>query len=206
MDMPMRSFGKPAADHLGLVRAGIVHNDVGIEIIRHRSLDLVEEPAELNGAVPGEAAADDGAELHIQRGEEGCGAAAGVVMGVSLDLSGAHRQQRLGAVERLHLRLLINAQDDGTIRRRKIQADDIANLFHKQWIGGQLEGLGPMRLQTKGAPDAMDRRRRLAAHRRHRAQAPVGRPFGSRFQRAPDGLCNRLVADLTWRSQARFIE
>ena len=35
MDMPMRSFGKPAADHLGLVRAGIVHNDVGIEIIRH---------------------------------------------------------------------------------------------------------------------------------------------------------------------------
>jgi hypothetical protein len=41
-------------------------------------------------------------------------------VGVSLDLSGAHRQQRLGAVERLHLRLLINAQDDGTIRRRKI--------------------------------------------------------------------------------------
>src|SRR6202048_4174791 len=98
MDMPARPLGKPVADQLGLVGAGIVHDEVDLEIIRHRSLNLVEETAELNGSVPGEAAADDGAELDVQCGEEGCGAAAGVVMGVSLDLSGAHRQQRLGAV------------------------------------------------------------------------------------------------------------
>src|SRR5262245_55534001 len=89
----------------GLVGAGIVHNDVDTEIARHRSLDLVEEPAELNGSVPTKAAADNRAELHFQRGEEGCGASAGVVVGVPLDLSGAHRQQGLGAVERLHLGL-----------------------------------------------------------------------------------------------------
>jgi hypothetical protein len=57
---------------------------------------------------------------------------AGVVVGATFDLSGAHRQQRLGAVERLDLQFLVDTQHHRAFGRRQMKADDIAHLLDEQ--------------------------------------------------------------------------
>ena len=70
MHVPARALGEPIADQFGFVCAVVVHDDVNLEVGRHIALDLVEELAELAGAVAGHALADDGAGLHIERGKQ----------------------------------------------------------------------------------------------------------------------------------------
>jgi hypothetical protein len=53
----------------------------------------------------------------------------------------------------LNLALFIDAQDQRMLRRRQIEADDIAHLLDKQRIGRELEGLGAMRLEVESLPD-----------------------------------------------------
>lgn len=48
------------------------------------------------------------------------------------------------------------SQDERFGRRRKVKADDVADLLDEERVGRQLERLGAMRLQRKGAPDAMN--------------------------------------------------
>jgi hypothetical protein len=49
----------------------------------------------------------------------------------------------------LNLALLVGAQNQHAFGRRQIQPHDIAQLLDKQRIGGELEGLGAMRLEVK---------------------------------------------------------
>jgi hypothetical protein len=51
-----------------------------------------------------------------------------VVMGPSLGLPRPHRQQRLGTIQRLDLRFLIDAEHQRAIRRVEVKADDVADL------------------------------------------------------------------------------
>ncbi len=83
---------------------------------------------------------------HIQSGKQRCGAVSLVVVGDALRVAQAQRQQRLTALQSLHLALLVNAQDDGMVGRVEIQAHNIAHLIHEERISGQLEILGPVRL------------------------------------------------------------
>ena len=78
------------------------------------------------------------------------------------------------AVERLDLALLVDAQDDGALRRRHVEPDDVAHLGDEVGIGGELEGLQPVRLQAEGPPDALHRRGRQAARLGHAARTPMG--------------------------------
>ena len=103
MDVPARALGQPVADRLGLVGGVVVHDQMDIEVGRHAGLDLVEELPELAGAVLRVATADHRAGGDVQRREERGGAVPGVVVGAPLRLARPHRQQRLGAVERLDL-------------------------------------------------------------------------------------------------------
>ena len=128
-----------------------------------------------------------------------------VVVGAPLGLAGPHRQQRLGAVQRLDLALLVDAQHHRAIRRIEIEPDDVAHLLHEQRIGRELEGLDAMRLQPEGLPDAMDGRGRMADRRRHGAQAPVRGARRPRLQRPPDGVGDRVVADPARRARPRLV-
>ena len=110
VDVPAGALGEPVADEPGLVAAGIVDDEMDVEIGRHVALDGVEEAAELPGAMAGEALADDLADLHVERGEQRERAMPLVVVGAALGLAGPHRQERLGAVERLDLALLVDAR------------------------------------------------------------------------------------------------
>ncbi len=128
-----------------------------------------------------------------------------VVVAAALGLAGAHRQQRLGSVERLDLALLVDTQHEGAVGRRHVEPDDVANLVHEQRVGRELEALGAMRLQAEGLPNPMDRRRRIAGRSGHAAQRPMRRVGRRLLQRPADRLGNRLVADPPWRARARLV-
>ena len=51
-----------------------------------------------------------------------------VVMAAPLDLTRPHRQQRLGAVERLDLGLFIHAEHQGAVGRVEVEPDNVADL------------------------------------------------------------------------------
>ena len=78
--------------------------------------------------------------LDIKRREQVDGPVARVIRSAAPGLTGAHRQQWLTAIERLNLRLLINAQDQRLVRRIQLQTDDIA---HLSMNSGSLESLKP---------------------------------------------------------------
>ena len=73
-------------------------------------------------------------------------------MCAALHLAGPHRQERLGAIQRLDLWLFIDAEDRRVLRRTHIQPHDVADFLHEQRVGRALERLAPMRLQAEGAP------------------------------------------------------
>jgi hypothetical protein len=64
-------------------------------------------------------------------------------------------QARLGAVERLDLRFLIDAEYDGMGRRIDVEADDLPELGHELGIARQLELAYPVRLKAVRPPDAL---------------------------------------------------
>src|SRR6516162_9520541 len=127
-------------------------------------------------------------------------------MAAPLDLTRPHRQQRLGAVERLDLGLFIHAEHQGTVGRVEVEPDNVADLVDKQRIGGELEGLDAMRLQAEGAPDAADARGRDAAVTRHAACAPVRGSARPALQRLHDDALDLGVIDLARHAGARLIE
>ena len=120
----------------------VVEHQVDVEIGRHGRFDR---------AVALVAAADDPAGGDVQGGKQGSRAVARVMMAAPLDLSPLdlspldlswpHRQQRVRAVERLDLRLLIDAQHQRMVGRVELEADDVAHpcsgqgqaLVDEQW-------------------------------------------------------------------------
>ena len=152
-----------------------------------------------------ETLADDLSDLHVERGEQRQRAVPLVVMRAALRLAGSHGQERLGAVQRLDLALLVDAQHHGAIGRIEIESDDVAHLLHEQRVGRELEALDPVRLQPEGPPDAMDGRGRVADRRGHGAQAPVRGARGPRLKRPPDRVGDHVIADPARRARARLV-
>src|SRR6266700_4236088 len=111
----LRARSVSSANKLGLVRAVVVHDDMNVEIGGHVALDLVKELAELRRAVPRHAFSDNGSGLYVECREQRCRSVPLVVVRAPLDLTGLHRQQRLRAVERLHLGFLVDTQHNGTL-------------------------------------------------------------------------------------------
>ena len=90
-------------------------------------------------AVPFPALPEHPSSGDVQRGEQRRRAVPDVVVGVAFGLAEAHRQRRLGAIERLNLRLLVHAQDHRVVGRVEVQPDDVAHLLDEERVGGQLE-------------------------------------------------------------------
>src|SRR5208282_3866670 len=116
-------------------------------------LDLIEELAKLSSAVARHAFADDRPCLDVERGKQSDRAVALIVVGSPLSLTGAHRQQWLCAIKCLDLTLFVDAEHQSTLRRIKVEPDDVAHLLNELRIGRKLEGLAAMRLQRECVPD-----------------------------------------------------
>src|SRR3984893_13947734 len=101
MHMPARPFGEPCADQRCLVGGVIVHDKMDVELAWHCGLDLIQELAELGGAMATVALADNLAGGEVEGSEQRGRSMADIVMAAPRRLAGAHRQHRLAAVERL---------------------------------------------------------------------------------------------------------
>ena len=205
VNMPARTPGEPVADRLRLVGRVVVHDDVDLEVGRHVGLDVIQELAELRAAVAPVALSDDLACGDVKGCEQRGGALALVVMGAPLDLAGPQRQQGLGAIQGLNLRLLVHAENHGVLRRVHVQPDDVARLVHEVRVCRELEGLAPVRLKGKGSPDAIDRRRRIPRRLRHRARAPLGRVTRLLLKRLAHHLGHSVVIDAPGTAGARLV-
>jgi transposase len=159
---------------VGVLVGGVVVDD-GVNRLtgRHRGLDLVEEADKLLMPVALHVAADHRAVQHVQRGEQGGGAVADVVVGHRPGSALLHRQAWLGAVERLDLALFVDRQHDGMGGGIDVEAHDIAEFLGKLRVVGELERLHPVRRQAVGLPDALNADGADAGRLGHRADAPV---------------------------------
>jgi hypothetical protein len=99
----------------------------------------------------------DAAGGHLQGREQRGGAVAQVVMGAPLDPARRHRPDRLGALQRLDLGLLVHTPHDGVRRWVQVQPDHVADLGLQLRIGGELERLGLPWLEVVLGPDPGDR-------------------------------------------------
>src|SRR6516165_9442201 len=88
--------------------------------------------------------------------------------------------------------LLIDAEDERSAGRGKVETDDIAYLVDEQRIIRQLERLAAVRLQ--------------AERRRHPADRPVRRVGRGRAQRPLDHGSNLIVVDSSRSAGASFVE
>ena len=111
-------------------------------IIEHRmdrlpgqdlALDGIDKTDELEMPVAPHAAPDDRSVEHAERGEQGGGAVALVVVCHGLAAPGLDRQSGLGAVERPDLALLVKREHRGMRRRIEIEADDLGELRTRSW-------------------------------------------------------------------------
>ena len=103
---------------------------------------MLEETEELLVAVPVLAEPGHLPGGDLQGGEQGGGAMADVVVAALLVVARLHRKHFLGAVQRLDLGLLIDAQHDRVGRRVQIQAYNIGDLGLQFRVGGERERVG----------------------------------------------------------------
>ena len=81
--------------------AVIVKNQMQLRSDRHCRINGFQEAAKLNCTMAPMKLANHTPGLDVQRGEQIDGAVALVIRGAAFGLAGAHRQQRLAAIERL---------------------------------------------------------------------------------------------------------
>jgi len=128
-----------------------------------------------------------------------------VVMRPALDLVGLRRQERLASVQRLNLRLLIDAKEHGAVGRMELQPQDVADFLDHQRVIRVLKGFTENRLQSKRSPDLLDRRAAQPSRLGHAVATPVGRASRRLFQDPHDHLHDLIIANPARRSWTRLV-
>ena len=111
-----------------------------------------------------------------------------VIVGHGLAAPGLQGLPRLGAVEGLDLRFLVDRQHRRMGGRIDIEPDNVGRASRQSRVAGALEGAQPVRLQPVRPPDALHRAQRDADRLGHGAAGPVRglvRRFGARQRHHP---------------------
>ncbi len=106
-----------------------------------------------------------------------------------------HRQARLGAIQRLNLRFLIERQHNRVVGRVQVEAHDVDQLVLEVRVVGDLEGLDQVGLQPPGLPLPLDGGPRQPAVLRHRAVRPMGSVGWGRGPGVIDHLVDLVLGD-----------
>jgi len=138
------------------VRAIIIHDQMEIEFGRSFAVDSLKESQELLVPMAGHAVADHLAVEHAQSGKQGGRSMAGVIMSHRSAAAFLQGQTGLGSVKGLNLAFLVQAQNQGLVRRIQIQPHDIAQLLHKTFVPAEFKGADQMGLQVVPLPDSSD--------------------------------------------------
>ena len=144
---------QPSFDLGMFVRSVVVENHMDSQPLGGFSVDLPKEMPELYVAVSRKTGADDLAFQHVQRREQTGGSVALVVVGHRPAASFFHRQPRLRPIQRLHLRLLIHAQDHCLVRRVQVHPHHVRQLLDKALVLRELESFHAVRLQSVRVPN-----------------------------------------------------
>lgn len=206
VQMEARPLQQPLADQGRFMRAIVVEDQMHVQLCGDRRLNRVEELPELSRPMPLMELPNDAAGFDFQGGEERGRAMAMVVMGPTLNLSRAHRQQGARAVQGLNLGFLIHAQDQRFVGGMQVEPHNITHLLNKQRVGRQLERLGAVRLQAEGPPDALHRTPAHPARLRHSAGAPMRRVGGRRLQSLGDNPFHGRIRHRAWGTGAGLIQ
>ena len=105
-----------------------------IEPFGDLSIDFFEEVQEFGRPVTLVAFADDEPRGDIKCGKQRGRTMPRVAVRATFRYARHHRQDRLLAIECLNLTLLIDAEDNGPVRRGQVKPDDIAHLVDEQRI------------------------------------------------------------------------
>jgi len=140
-----------------LVGGIVVENDMDDLASRHLRLDGVKKADEFLVAVSLHALPEDFTFEHVEGGEQRCGAVALIIMHHGSAPARLQRQTRLGAVECLDLRLLIDRKHDGMGGRIDVEPNDILQLGHKLRVTREFETSDPVRLKLVHLPDPSNR-------------------------------------------------
>ena len=111
---------EPALHSGMLVSAVIVHHHMQLDLAGKRLIQPLEKLQKLLMTVVRIALADDLAGGHFQRGKEGRGAVALVIVGQGSTAALFERQPRLRAIQSLNLALFIDTEHQSLLRRIKI--------------------------------------------------------------------------------------
>lgn len=99
---------EPAPDRRSSVGREVVEDDVDLEVVFDTAIELAEKVHEVLGAVLSLDLRHDFSGSDVESREETERAVANVVVGLPFRHSEVHRQNRLGALEGLDLRLLVD--------------------------------------------------------------------------------------------------
>ena len=134
-------------------------------------------------------------------GVEGCeqcgGAVSNVVVRDPFDVAEPQGQDRLAALQRLNLALLIHTQDQGFIRWVQIQPDDVPYLLDEEGVVGKLKVTCSVRLQAEGAPDPVNGRFRQTCFCRQRTATPMRAVFRFGSQGSADRRGHLFIGNRT---------
>ena len=164
---------KPVPNHLALMRAVVVHDDMNVQFGRYLAVNVIEKFTKFNGSMALVCLTQNPSKLNIERSKQRCRSVPFVIMRASFRLTRLHRQQWCRAIQCLNLRFFINAQNYGMFRRIDIEANNIANLFDQQRIVRQFESFASLGLQCvfRRKPPLMP----IERHHRFRRKASSNR-------------------------------
>ena len=141
--------------HTGMfVRAIIIHDQMKVEFGRGFAVDFLKESDELLMTMAGHAVSDHLAVEHAEGGKQGGRSMAAVIMGHCSTAAFLQGQTGLGSVKGLDLAFLVQAQNQGLLRRIQIQPHDIAQLLDKAFVTAEFKGADQMGLQVVPLPDS----------------------------------------------------
>ena len=140
VEMKARMFEKPRLNVGMFVRTVVVDDAVDVFILLGGVVNLPQKLEEFLMAVSGHAFPDHYALEHIECGEECCCSVALVVMRHGSRSSLLEGQGRLGAVERLDLAFLINAEEKRMLWWTQVQTDNILEFFNEALVIAEFKG------------------------------------------------------------------
>lgn len=136
MNLESGPLGQPGA-HFGMFVGGvIVHDQMHIQRGRNGRVDALKKAQKFLVAVPRLTVSEHSPCSNIEGRKQGGGSMADIVMRDAFHVTQAHGQHRLGAAQGLDLRLFIDGQHDGMIRRVQVQTDNVAYLLDEKRIVG----------------------------------------------------------------------
>ena len=135
MERDVLVFVQPLLHIWSCVGGQVVQYDVnGFSGMRlYSSLQEVKKVLPVPGLL---ALAEDFPGVHVERGEQIGGAVPHVVVRLLRRFAKFEGQRRLGSVQRLDLRLLVDAEHDGATRRVQVQADNVGDFLGERGIPG----------------------------------------------------------------------